>query len=211
MATRYLTAATLKSYLRSELTLEDTAYEASINAAELWIDNKLGRRMEVASASSARVFTPRGQGAQSNRGPLPQRNSTTLFINDCTTITSVTENGTVLVSGVDYQAEPLNGLSDSGEPRPFHILERLNAGYISGWYTYGKVATVSVNAAWGWAAIPASIVEMCKIVAKDFFEQRDVSHGVIGVSDVGGVGTRENRLVRDAIQQYRHPNSWGIA
>lgn len=193
MATRYLTTAVFKTYLRSELTLEDTAYEAAINAAELWLDNKCQRRFEVASATTARVFTP--------------LSTSVLPIHDCTAVTSVVDNGTTMVAGTDYQLEPLNGLTNAGDATPYYKLRRLN-GY---WFSWNNKATTTVTATWGWAAIPLSIVEACKIVAKDFFEQRDVSHGVIGVSDAGGIGTRENRLVQDAIRQYSHPNTIGIA
>ena len=193
MATRYLTTAVFKTYLRSELTLEDTAYDAAINAAELWLDNKCQRRFEVASSTTARVFSPlSGQ---------------VLIIHDCTAITTVVDNGTTLVTGTDYQPEPLNAITAAGDPSPYYRLRRLN-GY---WYSWNSKATVTVTATWGWAAIPLSIVEACKIVAKDFFEQRDVTHGILGFSEAGGIGTRENRLVQDAVNQYRHPNTIGIA
>ncbi len=39
MATRYLTVAELKSYVRTEISVNDTIYDAAIQAAELWIDN----------------------------------------------------------------------------------------------------------------------------------------------------------------------------
>lgn len=194
MATRYLTVANFKTYLRSELTLEDTLYDNAINAGELWIDGKLGRKMIVASATTARTFRPLG-------------NSRTLVINDCTAVTSVVENGSTLVSGTAYELEPLNGLSDAGEVWPYYkLVKPYNV-----WFSTNNLASVVVTATWGWAAIPQMVYEACAIVAKDYFEQRDVSHGIIGVSDVGGVGTRENRLVRDMITKYRHPNSWGLA
>lgn len=198
MTTRYLTVATFKTWLRTELTLEDAIYESAINAAELWLDEKCQRRFEVASTSTARIFNVR-------------RASPVLYIHDCTAVASVVENGATLVVNQDYTLEPLNGLNDAGAVTPYYRLVKPYA------YWYGTTNSASLNsrvtvtATWGWAAIPLSIVEACKIVAKDFFQQRDVDHGVIGVSDAGGVGTRENRLVRDAINQYSHPNSIGIA
>lgn len=194
MATRYLTVAQFKTYLRSELTGEDTNYDNAIQAAELWIDGRLGRKMIVATTTTARTFRPIG-------------NSRTLVINDCTAVTSVVENGTTLTVNTQYELEPLNGLSNAGESWPYYKLVKP----YNTWFSTTNLASVVVTATWGWAAIPQMVYEACAIVAKDYFEQRDVTHGIIGVADVGGVGTRENRLVRDMITKYRHPNSWGVA
>lgn len=193
MATRYLTVPSLKSYVRSELVNQDTFYDNAIQAAELWIDGRLGRKMIVASATTARSFSP--------------SNSAKLIINDCTAVTSVVENGTTLAVGTQYELRPLNGLSASGESVPYCEIVKPYGN----WYSNTGLASVVVTATWGWAAIPQMVYEACAIVAKDYFEMREVTHGIIGVAEVGGVGTRENRLVRDMITKYRHPNSWGVA
>ena len=116
----YLTVADLKSYVRSELSVDDGWYDAAISTAEGIINNNTGRQFVVASPT---VSTARSYMAS---------------------------DGELLM-------------------------------------------------------IPAQIVEACKIIAKDVFLQRDVAHGLIGVSDVGGIGTRENRVVVDAIAAYQHP------
>lgn len=194
MTTRYLTVGAFKTYLRSELTLDDAYYEAAINAAEDWIDGRLGRKMIVATTSTPRTFRAYG-------------NSRTLVINDCTAVASVTENGSTLPSGTAYELEPLNGLSNAGEVWPYYkLVKPYNV-----WFSTTNLASVVVTATWGWATIPTMVYQACQIVAKDYFEQRDVTHGIVGLSDVGGVGSRENRLVRDMITKYRHPNSWGLA
>ena len=191
----YLTVADLKSYVRSELSVDDGWYDAAISTAEGIINNNTGRQFVVASPT---VSTARSYMASD--GEL-------LMIHDAAAIVSVVDNGVTLTSGTDYQAEPLNGLSYAGETVPYSVLRRL--GYYGNrwysWYAVPNAATVVVTARWGWSAIPAQIVEACKIIAKDVFLQRDVAHGLIGVSDVGGIGTRENRVVVDAIAAYQHP------
>lgn len=195
MSTRWLTTDVLKQYVRSQLVVDDGFYEQAIQSAENWLDERTQRRWVVASGSSARSFNPSG--------------SRVLFINDCTTITSVVDNGSTLVSGIDYQKEPLNGLSDTGEVVPYYRLVRL--GGVE-WYEITEgLASVVITAAWGWLAIPPMILEACKIVAKDYFLQRDVNHGLVDISDVGGVGSRENRLVQAAVERYAHPNVIGVA
>lgn len=193
MTTRYLTVAEEKTYLRSEITVDDTLIEQAINSAETIIDNACQRRFEVASSSTARVFIPSG--------------STVQIINDCTVIASVVDNGTTLVNNVDYQREPLNGLSATGETWPYYRLRRLNGW----WYSSTNTATITVTATWGWAAIPPQVKESCKIITKDLLEMRDIKFGLVAITEAGGVGTRENRIVRDMIATYAHPFSIGIS
>ena len=196
MATRYLTVASLKLYVRSEITtVDDVFYDEAIQAAESWLDGQCHRRIIVASATSARSYNP------------PVGASRYLYIHDCTAITSITENGSALASGTAFQAEPLNALSDEGEAWPYY---RIVKPYTR-WFSTTNLASIVVTATWGWPAIPPMILEACKIVAKDYFLQRDVAHGVIGITEVGGVGTRENRLVQDAVARYMRTDKIGLA
>lgn len=196
MATRYLTVANFKLWMRSEIpTADDTFCDQAIQAAETTLDNACQRRFEVASATTPRVFIPSGSNVQ--------------FINDCTAITSVVDNGATLVSGTDYQKEPLNGLSSTGETWPYYRLRRLNGW----WYSSTNTASLTITATWGWAAIPPEIYQACQIIAKDEFNQRDsgVGFGLVAVTEAGGVGSRENAIVRRAVINYAHPKSIGLA
>lgn len=204
MTTRYLSVVELKDYVRSELVVDDALYEAAINTAEMSIDNALGRKMVVVdpAVSTARSFRP----SESTSLYVPT-GSDVLYIHDAAVIISVVDNGATLVSGTDYQGEPLNGLSAAGEAWPYYRLRRLGAC----WYQLpSAAAAVTVTARWGWAAIPPQVKESCKIIAKDVFQQRDVRFGLVAVNEAGGIGTRENRVVRDMVQKYGHPNSIGI-
>jgi hypothetical protein len=191
---RYITLAEFKLWVRSEQPLENELYGDALAAAETTLDNALARRVAVAGASSERVF-------------VPSSGSDVLWIDDCTTVTTVTENGTALTVNVDYQLEPLNGLSAAGEARPYDLIRRLDAC----WYSDGPKATVTVDATWGWSAIPAPIKQSCLIVGKDALEQRDVRHGIVAVTDSGAFGPRDAKFVADTIREYRGHRSWGIA
>jgi len=194
MPGRYLTETELKTYMRSELTTDDASYLAAILTAEAIIDNACGRRFDVATSSSARSYIASGGVLQ--------------FIHDCTTITSVVENGATLTTAVDYQPEPLNNLWASGETVPFCVLRRLSY-YGRKWYNmYGipGQATIVVTAAWGWQAIPAQVKESAKIIAKDVYLNRDTTgFGLVAITDAGGIGTRENRVVQEMVTNYQHP------
>ena len=200
MTTRYVSVETLKAYIRNEIPTDDDSFvEAAINAAEMIIDNATARQFVVASpsVSSARSYIPSG-------GNL-------LLIDDAAAIVSVVDNGATLLAATDYQAEPLNNLSDVSETVPYYLLRRLGY-YYNRWYNWYGVpgaATITVTARWGWPAIPAMVQESCKIIAKDVLMQRnsDIGFGLVAVTDAGGVGTRENWIVRKTVDAYRHPNS----
>ncbi|NDC95361.1 hypothetical protein EBZ38_12490, partial [bacterium] len=141
--------ATLKSYARNELgSADDAVIQAALDAAHYSAYNYIGRSLEPAGAASARSFVP-----------LSWR---ILNIDDCTSITSVVNNGTT-VAASDYQAEPVGNRSDSMATVPFTRLRMLTGA----WYCWNGQASVTVTATWGWASAPAAAVEAVKILAKD--------------------------------------------
>jgi hypothetical protein len=182
---RYVTLSEFKDYCRNELPTADDAFlTTALDTAETMLDNACGRRFEIATASSPRLYIPDG--------------TSLLSIDDCTSVTSVTENGAV-IPAITYQLEPLNNLSPAGSVVPYDTIRRMAD---LPWYTdYGR-ATVSVVASWGWAAIPVPIKQSCLILGKDIAANRDVRFGLVTVSEAGGVGTRENAIVRRAVEDY---------
>ena len=195
MPGRYLDEATLKAFCRSE-TITDTAdYTAAILGAEEHIDTAHQRRFAVAGTTAVRVFRPLGD------------RSDVLWLDDFTTLTSLTEDGTVLVSGTDFVLEPLNQLDGAGRTVPYNRAVRYNTY----WRYDGPKATVSVDATWGWAAIPALVVEACKVAAKAILEGRDLRFGLAALAESGGVSEREAKVIKDSIAAYRSHRSWGVA
>lgn len=187
--------ATFKEYIRDEAgSANDATLQGYLDAASTALNNACGRKWVVATTSSARSFQPHGC-------------SKTLYIHDCTTITSVVENGSTLTVNVDYQAEPLNNLSDAGETVPYHALVK---PYIE-WTTATGLASVVVTASWGWLAIPFQISEACQVLGKELCNNQDVRLGIVAISDAAISGIRTNKIVRDAIDAYPHPNSIGVA
>jgi hypothetical protein len=189
-----LTVEQVKAYCRNEIPTDDDEWiEAAADAAEATLDHACQRRFQVASGTSARVFVP--------------SDSEVVRIHDAVSITSVSNNGST-VSLADYQLEPLNGLSQEGEARPYEQI-RLTSGL---WYIDQHRATITVTASWGWTAIPARIEQAALIIAKEIIVNRDeVKLGLIGFSDVGGVTARTNPIVRATIEQYRRVEAFGIA
>lgn len=193
---RYVDVDDLKKYVKSETSYDEDLYELAILAAERRLDTETGRYIAVAGATAtARVYRP------------TNHRSTMLFIHDCVAITSVVDNGATLTADVDYIAEPLNGLSPSGEARPFDTLRR----YSNYWYWDEALPTVTVTARWGWAAIPDMAKTACVIAAKAYLDNRDLSFGIVGAAEFGGITEREAKIVNEFIRQYKNRNGMGIA
>lgn len=191
----YVNATALKTYLRNELGAVDDTFLGSVcTAATKAVNGACQRSFYVAGASSPRAYVPSG--------------TRVLRVHDCTSVTSVTVDGTVLVAGTNYQTEPLNNLSWSGETVPTEQLVRIDG---SAWIESqpGK-ATVSVVAPWGWSATPEGVVEAARIVAAEVARQRDVRFGIVDVGDAAGAIVLTNRKVRELLADYRRIESWGI-
>ena len=176
---RYLTDDAFRQWARDEVTTDDTLVGEAILAAEQEIDKLLVRRVEVAGAASNRSYTT---------GRCVDR----LIIDDCTTVVSVTENGTALTEGTHYQLEPLNGIDSAGASVPYDVIRRLDQY----WYHDGPKAVVVVNATWGWAAIPPLVLEACKSLTKDILLNRDVRNGIVAVTEQSGISARDNDVVK---------------
>lgn len=185
-----------KQYIRDEAVgVDDAILQGYLDAASQALSGACGRQWTVApAAATARSFQPTGR-------------SRVLVINDCASITSVVDNGATLVAGTDYQAEPLNNLSDSGETVPYYRLVKPYAD----WYSATGFASVVITAKWGWAAIPYQITEACLVLGKELCNNQDVRLGIVGLADGVVSGIRQSKIVRDAIGAYPHPNSIGIA
>src|SRR5688572_15478483 len=93
-------------------------YTAAILAAEEHVDSAHQRRFELAGTAAARVFRPAAR-------------SSTLWLDDFTTLTSIVENGTTLTVGSDFVLEPLNQRDGAGHTVPYDRAVRYNADW---WY-----------------------------------------------------------------------------
>lgn len=186
--------SSFKDYARNELgTADDVAIQAALDAAHFMAYEYLGRSLEPAGVASARSFVPASFDL--------------LRIDDCTTVTSVTNNGATVAS-TDYQTEPIGLRASSQNARPISALRLINGG---SWYIDGGKATVSVTATWGYAAaMPAAGVEAIKVLAKDILHQRDNRSGVAGFSEFGAVRVRQNPYVAMLLDPLRRADSWGV-
>lgn len=159
------TTEELASYLRNEIPTEDYADLTGVaSATESLITKVSGRKWVVASGSSTRYYAPRTAYQDLIR------------IHDCTSVTSVTNDGTAVPSWASstggYQLEPINGMDWAGESRPYESIRYIG----SRWKFDNYRATVAVTATWGWAAIPEQVVRAGYVIAKDMWEFRNAQN-----------------------------------
>ena len=186
--------ASLKTYLRNEgVAYDDQGLVNAELTAEVLLADITGRTWNVATGTpSARLYVPRGDDV--------------LRIHDCVSVTSVVA-GTSSISSTAYQLEPVNQLTWSGQYRPYEQI-RMIYGF---WYQYGRKATISVTADWGWSAFPSPIVEAAKVLTKDVLAHRDVKFGLVGITDYGGVRARQATLITDLTTNFARAEKFGIA
>lgn len=186
---------TFRAYVNSSrLDVSDIAMmNDALAAAEGWIAAWCGRSFVVAGASSIRTFVAPIYGD-------------TLEVDDFTTLTSVSVDGSTL-SASNYQVEPVGGVSRYGIDGPSWRIRYFSTWPQPSWP--GKI-TVSVNAAWGWPSIPPQVTEACKIAAKDILANQSVSFGIAAFTEYAGIRARENPQVTNLLRPFRRLSVLGI-
>ena len=189
----YVLLDEFSDYVRDQIAgTDDTVKQSALDAAESMVNEFCQRTFVVAGASSSRSYTPTSEYCD------------VLRIHDATTVTAVVVNG---AATTNYQTEPLNLLSWSGEARPIEQL-RTTGGY---WYWNRDQLTVTVTGTFGWAATPKSVDEATKIIAKDILQQRNNNSGVAGFGEYGSIRVRMNPIAIDLLKPYRRAEAFGVA
>ena len=168
----------------------------ALDASEEAVNDYCGRVFAVATGTStSRLFRAGGEA------------TTWLSIHDCVSVTSVVDNGSTL-SASAYQLEPLNGRTATGKQVPYDSIRRLDATWSRSW---DEEALIAVVADWGWTAIPSPVKQGQLIIAKDIYQQRNTTAGVVGVSDFGPIRARLNPVALQLLAPYRRAESFGVA
>lgn len=194
-----LSLADFKSWVRTEISADDTLNQQAIDASLAMLGSEAGRNFTLVDESTE----------DEERTFRPVHCSGVLFITDCAAITSVVENGITLAAGTDYIAEP-DGNRDvaTGDWRPYSTLYRLDTY----WYTNGFRRTITIDGKWGWSTQSAPLTEALKVLTADWLSMRNSRNGVIAVTSEGfSIGVRENPLVQAAVRTLTGPLSIGIA
>lgn len=192
MANDVATLPEFKDYLGTQLTANEDWLQDLLDAAVSGAGTYCQRRFVLASGTpSARVYVPEGDLVRPH---------------DCVSITSITENGSTVASS-EWQAEPLNGLTAAGVSVPYSRVRRLGGW----WYAYGRQATISVEADWGWSDFPIDVKTAVLMLGKDLRSGRDTSFGIAAMTEYAAVRARQNLQVAALLRDFRRVESWGIA
>lgn len=186
-STDYVQLATLKATLNlSGQTFADADIQAAIDAASRAIDSQTGRRFYAdADANQSRMFWPLNPGFCS--------------IDDLVTFTSLSYQGDAWTLGTDFYFEPINAAADG---RPYTGIRTIARPFIytlaeraSGWA--GFDGRITVVGQWGWAAVPAEIVEATTILASRLLRRaREAPFAVVGMG-IDGEAVRLGKLDPD--------------
>lgn len=191
----YVDDATLKHYMG----LADTDYDAEVAAvassASREVERFCHRQFNKDAAPAARKFIPTRPGL--------------CITDDFYTTTGLIVQTDDSLDGtfartwaidVDYELQPLNGVVDQIPGFPFWKIVAIGQ---QGFPGHPTRATVKVTASWGWATVPAPVIEAVKMIASDSFQYKDTRMGVAGADQFGSVvRIKENGLAACKLKSY---------
>ena len=200
----YATADQLKAYL-NEPALEDrydALFDRAINAATDKITDYCDLLFEKANsgdAKTAKQFQGSGHGRIYIRDFYVPDGDT---LSDVTVEVDWTDDGTHETT-LTYLTEWIAGPSDQRAGYPYYYLEHVNG---RAWPT-GARPRVQVTAAWGWAATPSLVEDVCLQMAAELFKRRDAPFGVAGFDELGAVRISPNqkRVLANLEHLRRYP------
>lgn len=191
------TQAEVTDYLKNETGATDsahiaTAHRTGVRAVQGYCGGAGWRTFDdTATTATARLYVPQSYDI--------------VRVHDfCTTSGLIVSNDGTTVASTDYQLEPVNGFSVTGEP---YQQIRLLSG---SWTRDGSKATVTVTAKWGWDDTPEDACEAVKLIAKDYVTGRGSKFGFTETS-VGAVQGGRNWLALNALSHLRRVEAFGLA
>ena len=170
----YVSVAELKESLSlSGTTFSDSDMARAAVAASRAVDGICGTQFYLGTVGEVRKYTPVSDEY--------------LIIDDATTITAVSANGTALTVDVDYMKY--------GTPVT-RVLRTLNGGV----FPQGTVNGMSVTGTFGWPAPPADVKQATIILAARYFMRaRQAVFGIVGF-EVDGAAVRLSARDPDVTQ-----------
>jgi hypothetical protein len=166
----YITPAQLKNFMRITGTADDAEVTSAIAAASRAIDRECKRQFGQVAAPVARTYTP---FADTERGRW------VLDIDDLMDDTGLSVDLGDAGVLIDYRLEPVNAEPD-GKP-----WTRLVVGVDSEVLPCGTEHEATITGLWGWAAVPAAVVQACKMQAARWVSRSDSPYGVAGSPEQG--------------------------
>lgn len=197
LGTSYATVEALKARLQIVDDSENDALESALATASRGIESYCGRQFNRDDTTSPRLFQPARHLAI-----VDDFHTTDGLVIE----TDPRQDGsfTTTWEAADYQLEPLNGVVDGQPGWPWWKIR--TAGRRHHFPPCGigaHRATLRVTAQWGWATVPAPVVESCLIIAAECWKLKDAPLGVAGVADFGVLRVRDNPMVGTKLGPYQ--------
>jgi uncharacterized phiE125 gp8 family phage protein len=167
-APAYVTTADLKNYLRIGDTGDDAQLALAVEAASRAIDRATNRQFGAVAATEERRYT-----AAYDRRRRRWLVEVDDVMNDTLTVT--VEAGAI----TGYDLEPINA-AQKGRPWT-HVAVATDSAVNPTDTEHG----VTVDAVWGWTAVPDAIEQACLLQASRFHARRTSPYGVAGSPELG--------------------------
>lgn len=182
----YVDLATMK------LVLGDTLNVSLDNTYDGLIQDAIDSATEEITARTDRVFI---QDDDVSEREFDCEGDGLLLVDDISTTEGLLLNGQPLSS--QYKLLPRNGVVSGVAGHPYTRIK--SCAFFEG-------QTYTVTARWGWASIPAPIVEAAKMLAAETFIAKDTPLGVQGFNEFGAVRVRERAHIEKKLRLYaRNP------
>jgi len=182
----YVTLAEMKNYfdIPANKTSMDERLTDAIDSASREIEQYCGRQFNQTTTATARVYEPDGW----NR----------VTVDDFYTTTGLVVSGDFAYDGTfataydpsSYELFPLGGVVDGNPGWPF---TKIRLSYNTFPYTNDRyrnhsrrTGVVQVTARWGWAEVPSTVKQACKLIAAQTFKMAEAPLGVAGMDVVRG-------------------------
>lgn len=188
----YATLNQVKAALRITDAVDDSLLEMAIESASRAIDGHAGRYF-YSSGTATRIYA-------ADDALICQTDD--IAGTAITLVTDPDADGTWADTWqpIDYQLEPVNGVSD-GLTVPYtriRATENYNFPVLN-----GGEALVKVTAVFGWPSVPTAITQACVIQSSRIFKRLDSPLGVAGFGDMGAI--RVSRYLDPDVEQLVAP------
>ena len=165
----YVTTSDLADYLRIGDSVDDALLAIAVTAASRAVDRHTNRQFGAVAAAEERRYTARRDHCR--RRYVIEMDD----VMDDTGLTITTEAGTIDV----YALQPSNA-AEVGEPWTRIVVDPDSA--VQPTLTEDAV---TIEAPWGWTAVPTAVEQATLIQAARFFTRRNAPFGIAGSPDSG--------------------------
>jgi hypothetical protein len=192
----YATLEQLKVRVGAIDEAEDPALTSALETASRGIEAFCGRQFNRDDTATPRLFHP-----DAHLALVDDFHTTDGLIIE----TDAGRDGTFATvwEARDYQLEPLNGIVDGQPGWPWWKIRPVGRHRFPLCRTASPQTLLRVTARWGWASIPAPVVESCLIIAAECWKLKDAPLGVAGVAEFGVLRVRDNPMVGTKLGPYR--------